>query len=280
MDNTTLVKQAQDILDDIHREYPVRSFYSWPNKWARLMETVIQNNGNVSELLLWPISAECLHSGYVPLSRMERDLIDPLYRHLAKDPQEFRQPPGTSLSPEGSSGTYTKNLFVIDRIRIHASMLWGSDPNMLSRLFRVVEIGGGYGSLAVILSRYGFTGRHYVIDHPAMHLIRESYLASLGIGGRTIPILPNARMFDRLPSKNVVLIAVHSLDEMGTGERIEYLDSIKPDTYAIYFTQYWDGVDNNVFFDSYILENGLRVLYDYRGYKGIQRFLIFDRPVP
>lgn len=155
---------------------------TWPYRWQSLMEKIIECNGDMTGFLHWPVVTDAFHSGYVQYSEHERSNIPDNLRALSTDPQFLSNAPGFPISPERASGTYVKQLFVAHKLGEAAGIYWSTNT------MDVIEIGGGYGAMRVIMDRLrrfspgeAIPYRHFVLDDPSTHLIRGWYLYNLDL---------------------------------------------------------------------------------------------------
>lgn len=75
----------------------------------------------------------------------------------------------------------------------------------ISNLGRVIEWGGGYGNLAKVFSRLGFTGTYTIIDLPLLSALQWLYLSSV-IGEKEVSLQIDAH---RMVEARFVLLPLH-----------------------------------------------------------------------
>lgn len=95
----------------------------------------------------------------------------------------------------------------------------------VSDLKTIVEIGAGYGAMALLVNRLGFIGRYIVIDLPVFGLLQDYYLSQFGISveHRTGNEALNTDL----------LIGLWSLSEMTVKDREQALSGITTDGYLV-----------------------------------------------
>jgi hypothetical protein len=198
-------------------------------------------DGGLDNFLTWPVVTQALHARYSHISKKERMHLPDKLRHLAVD-LSFPPAPGP-VSPEGASGTYIKQTILLFALEMDFLGVRG-----VERLSHVYEVGGGYGAMAVMLTRMGFAGTHTVLDLPALHIIRDWYLGD--------DILVDTADW---PGECEVdlFIAIHSLDEMPVITREEILSSVIAKHYIFSFTKEYDGVDNSGWFRNWCIDQKL-----------------------
>jgi hypothetical protein len=116
--------------------------------------------------------------------------------------------------------------------------------NELETAQSLFEVGGGYGMLAYILKCHGYMGEHYVYDFPELHLIRNWWLQHVGVQSTSLMELD----FIVEPMQVDIFVSSHALCEMSIEQREHVLNRVYADTYLIFMTKVWDGVDNYEWF--------------------------------
>jgi hypothetical protein len=222
------VRRAKALLEEL----PEGRRFTWAFRQRDLMSNLVRDGG-LHYFLTWPIVSESLYAGYTYISEEERKHLPQELRELAVD---FRTPPPPApLSPEGASGTYIKQTALLAALA-HGFL----NPRGIENFSSVYEVGGGYGAMAVMLSRLGFRGTHTVLDLPALHVIRDWYLEGADVLVDTAD-WPGEQEVD-------VLFAVHSLCEMPVEDRLEILSNVRAEYYVFSITKSFDGIDNSKWF--------------------------------
>lgn len=225
--NAEAVRRATELLKIL----PGGPRFTWDFRQVDLMKNLIRDKG-LDHFLTWPIVKEALYAGYTHISEKERRYLGRL-KDLTPD---FDTPtPPEPLSPEGASGTYLKQAALLASLEGDFLGVGG-----IQKLDSVYEVGGGYGAMAVTLSRVGFNKTHTVLDLPALHIIRDWYLEGAGVLADTAD-WPAEQEVD-------VLFAVHSLCEMNIPARMEILSNVRARHYVFSMTKNYDGIDNSKWF--------------------------------
>lgn len=107
----------------------------------------------------------------------------------------------------------------------------------VSELTAICEIGAGYGALALICRRLGFTGQYYVIDLPELVKIQQYYLGRNGV-----------MALWELPKSCDLFIGLHSLGEIPIAERERLLSQVAAKEYLFASSYEYEGVDNQKWF--------------------------------
>ncbi len=110
----------------------------------------------------------------------------------------------------------------------------------ISELSSIIEIGAGYGALALIIYRLGFKGRYTIIDLPELALVQQYYLS------RTLPSEWSNIFWQSTlsPTSCDLFIALHSVDEIPETERL--LSQVDANGYLFASSYEFEGVDNEM----------------------------------
>lgn len=99
---------------------------------------------------------------------------------------------------------------------------------LIEKQSRIVEIGGGYGALAKVTRRLGFTGAYVIYDLPEMTLLQRYYLTECGITDVDCrSVLPAA------PEEYDLFIGLWSLSEMAERLQDTYLNHLRTKHYLL-----------------------------------------------
>jgi hypothetical protein len=109
----------------------------------------------------------------------------------------------------------------------------------VARMRTITEIGGGYGAMAIVCSRFGFRGKYFIEDLPVLRELQQKHLPLRGV---------ECDVRWGLNDKPDLLIGICSLSEMPVAERDAMLVRMKPRSWLISYQPMWDGVDNDHYF--------------------------------
>jgi len=93
----------------------------------------------------------------------------------------------------------------------------------ISDLRTIVEIGGGYGAMALAARRMGFSGEYCIYDLPEFSLLQEYYLSNVSPFGNALFVTDATR----LPYNCDLLIGMWSLGEMPIEQRERIVGAVK-----------------------------------------------------
>ena len=133
-----------------------------------------------------------------------------------------------------------------------------------AELDRVVEFGGGYGSLCRVLSRAGFRGSYWIHDLPMFSLLQVFFLRTVGFDVVHEPLISDVSRHEGITCFNKVAkgvypgkgqagktlyIATWSLSEVGLKYRTEQEEIMNDSSYfLIAFCESLEGFDNLAYF--------------------------------
>lgn len=164
----------------------------------------------------------------------------------------------------------------------------GTRVNMLYHLMRfeestslflrdfdfIFEFGGGYGCLAEMLFRAGFSGKYIIYDIPVMNRIQEYYLSEAGLEGK-VKVTSDLEDLNNIVPESA-FIATMSFSEIPIDSRVEiekHLDNF--DCLFFAYAGYFHGIDNYAYFKNLKFE-----FFKNNSFVDFYKFLIdFDLPV-
>jgi hypothetical protein len=110
----------------------------------------------------------------------------------------------------------------------------------------ILEIGGGYGSMAKVWRRLGFKGKYYIFDLPEFAALQEFYLSNTVGTENTFWIDLNTTPPDLGPID--LMIACHSLSEMPIDKRGQIINLWPARDYLFAFNLIHFDMDNSEYF--------------------------------
>lgn len=96
----------------------------------------------------------------------------------------------------------------------------------VAELRSIVEIGGGYGALARVARRAGFTGTYTIYDLPEVSLLQRYYLAECGVAAE-------CRSEWAGPIVTDLFVALFSMSEMSIAQQAPYLAGLQAAHYLL-----------------------------------------------
>jgi hypothetical protein len=133
--------------------------------------------------------------------------------------------------------------------RYHLLQWEKANPNTkIEDIETILEIGGGYGALAIVASRLGFVGDYHIIDLPVFEEYQRQHLDFRGV---------NCTMkWDKI-SRPDLMIAIASLSEIPVKSRTKFLYDVRPRSYLTAYAEWWDDVNNTEYFTDWAEQQGL-----------------------
>ena len=114
----------------------------------------------------------------------------------------------------------------------------------LEDMSSIVEVGAGYGAMALLCRRLGFKGVYCIYDLPELEEIQKYYL-----GNREDTLWLSDVWRIGLAEPCDLFIASHSLGEMPIAERERYLSQAEAKEYLFASSYEYGGVDNQAWFN-------------------------------
>lgn len=113
----------------------------------------------------------------------------------------------------------------------------------VAALDTIVEIGGGYGALALVTRRAGFRGRYTIFDLPELSILQAFYLAEMNV-----PV--ECAQYPTESLRPDLLVAIYSLSETNAQTVERYLNAIDAAHFLIGLKHGpWQGQDLNALLD-------------------------------
>jgi len=133
---------------------------------------------------------------------------------------------------------------------------------------QIVEIGGGYGGMARLIFKLGFSGNYIIYDLPEFSALQNYYLNSVNEdAAKKITMVSSSKdLKDSFANgKKTLFIATWSLSEMPLETRRSILDSIGDvNAYLIAYREKFGEVDNEKYFSSFLPAKKIDLKKNYR----------------
>jgi len=210
---------------------PVKPAHTWAF-WAWDLRQNVQNN-EPTDFLNWPGVVGTMFVGNAPY--IKNELSDLPFEYLVnlEDP-----------------GIGNPNLYEIDENvkpsgnlihqAYHLSQWEEKTQRHISDIDTIVEVGGGYGAMALIVHRLGFKGRYIILDLPEFSLLQQYYLSNVGVDWIGLEFY--SEIYEHFNAD--LLIGLYSLNEMPLKERARIIQLCPAKSYLIAYGASWGGIDN------------------------------------
>lgn len=145
-----------------------------------------------------------------------------------------------------ASGQYIHQCYLLNYIEQMA----GID---ITQIDKVVEFGGGYGSMRNIFARAGFKGNYTIFDLPEVLILQEYYLERVLTDIQFEKTTLNAL---EVSTAHVdLIIGITSVSEMPIATRNMYFDKITADHYFFVAQPEFYGLKNHAYFEDFRSKN-------------------------
>ncbi len=223
---------------------PLDGVSFWDKKRSELRQAILSSSPD--EFLTWSTVISTMFVGNAPYIEQELEALPAYYTVAIREPG-FGKP---LLHPGGSSGNLIHQAYHLYRWSL-------ATGKSVKDMRRIVEVGGGYGAMALLVIRLGFQGTYQIIDLPEFALLQQYYLSNVLPGNRQI-------IWDRWPVECDLLIASHSLSEMPFAKRADILTGISAKSYLLVYHCEHEGIDNLSYFAEFAAS---RPDYVWQGWK-------------
>lgn len=215
-----------------------------PFSWARHRYELwhhVQREDDPTQFLRWSTVEGTMVVGDVPHIREELEVLKaevPNWRNITK---------ATGFGGERLLEDDISPNLVHQAYHLHVF------KNLTGRSLRdmdtIIEIGGGFGAMAVAAHRFGFRGVYYIYDLPEFSLLQEYYLNRVAAGA----YVKFATIGEDIPDESDLLVGMWSLGEMPTGERERVLDFNISRNYLLAYMPDFGGGNNKAWFHDYFV---------------------------
>lgn len=199
----------------------------------RKLRYAMQRN-NPARFLNWAMVRGAMFVGHEPfIQKMFSELMD----DGARDWHSAIQEPGIGQPARLPYAEWTSGNMVLQAYHLKQYMdVTGLDVRWMTH---ILEVGGGYGALALICRRLGFTGVYHIFDFPEFILLQRHYVRAYGYDSRPVQDWRDVPALD-------LLIALASWAEMPLDER-EPIERQPTASYLVTVRGYGN-IDNNAYF--------------------------------
>ena len=203
---------------------PVEPAHNW-RFWAWDLRKNIEDK-DPTEFLTWQGVVTTMFVGNAPYIAQELEALPRQYYPHLEDPG-FGKPQIYQADGVESSGNLIHQLYHIHQAKLQ-----------MPELDTIIEIGGGYGMMALICHRLGFRGRYIIYDLPEFSLLQQYYLSNAGVEG-----VEFKTQIDETIAADL-LIGLYSLTEMPLYAREAIIDLCPATRYLLGYMPEWGGFDN------------------------------------
>lgn len=205
-------------------------------QWDNYRQSLKQHlaNDNLDDFLQWSTIQATMFVGNAPYIVREMIDLDNNCWEIAKNPKV------------GTTNTDHLCTNLIHQY-YHLKQWLDRTKQDITKINSIVEIGAGYGAMALIIYRLGFRGLYYIVDLPELETIQRYYLTETTKNVKGQGVI----QWDSLPQSCDLLIASHSLSEMPINERETLLSQVTAKEYLFASSYEYENTDNAEWFNQF-----------------------------
>jgi dTDP-4-amino-4,6-dideoxygalactose transaminase len=217
----------------------------WIDKAEDIKRHILKEDDDPEVFLTWPSVTSTMFVGNAPYITQELDYLRSngwqRWKDAILDPA-FGNPVESDLVPF-SSGNYIHQAY-------HLAQFESATGRKIDSFGKIIEIGAGYGSMAVIARQSGFNGHYVLYDQPIVSYLQRYYLSNTLESDRNLHFCDDLEKLDRFIEGTDLLIACYSLSELTIKHRDLLAEKLKDIPYILIVHQHThEGVDNIRWFD-------------------------------
>lgn len=252
---------------------PLTPKTTWDRNRLKLRWYMARATGNnrIERFLCWPAIRSVMFVQQGSYTRDEYDALmeDPTLWRAAITESELGEPARLPYA------TWTSGNLV--HMAYHLKQWMDVTSRSIASLDSIVEIGGGYGAMALICRRMGFDGKYELIDFPEFSYLQQFYLANVGLELTTNFSWPLQYQHTLLQPR--LAIATFSLSEVPLAARTGLMPR-DAESFLFAYKPNWgrranpEFVDNHKYFDQLIAERSDLTWQKFRASCGSWWYLI------
>jgi hypothetical protein len=205
----------------------------------------------------WPVIRHTMLMDHLPIDSSWKIVSENIHRFSV---EQALQPPVVG-EPDWYKG-YSRGMI---EQAAHLAQWENKSGKTIYDLKTVVELGGGYGMMALLFFRLGYGGDYIIIDLPEMCLFQEWFLSQHGAVVQHYPSLYDIKT--TAPLHADLLIAIDSLSETSMPFRQAFWSRVSADNFIFRYVPIWDTHDNVAYFDKLISDTGMqKYLWEAQGW--------------
>lgn len=237
----------------------------WRERAAQLQRELDVAKGNIHDFLTWPTVVSCMFVGTNSQTNLMLGWLNDKWLDAARETWTGRPQPHELAS--WTSGQMIYNAY-------HLQLLEERTGIDISELSSIREFGGGYGSMASLAMRAGFTGMYEIVDLPVVSELQRFYLWNNEHDDDSYRLI---ELSQAEPYSADLVIGLCSLSEASLPTRNRYMELVEGSrAYLLRYGPRYEGVDNVTYFED-MFPDGDVILHPLTGGPPGHRILIHER---
>lgn len=210
----------------------------WEENRQKLRDSLL--NDDIKNFLNWKVIKGTMF--YVP-KKLEYDRVKS-YSSLKNAIIE---------SSIGNPKRYIHNIKSSGNLIHHAySVSYLLDEMNIDLFDRVIEFGGGYGSMCRLFRNLGYIKEYIIYDLPEFSALQEYFLSSIGSNySENTKFISDSKELSEKMNKKTLLLATWSISETPLEVREDFLNKFDFDYCLIAFQSDFEGIDNIKYFEEF-----------------------------
>lgn len=234
--NAEELRAAFAKLPDVGNAVP----YSWDRHRKSFKRHVAEDDP--LKFLRWSTTIATMFVGNAKYILYELNYLNPEWRRLIEEPWFGDAIP--YYRARYTSGNLIHQAF-------HLKIFEDLSQRKIRDMESIYEFGGGYGAMALMARRLGFTGKYIIQDLPELSLLQKFYLSNIGVEAECVTDLPERRNYD-------LFVGCFSVSEVDLEMRAKITDAIEAKFYLFAFQHVWENINNENWFMEFVEEHNMR----------------------
>jgi len=205
-------------------------------------------NKHPSTFCEWPVIRHTMLMDHLPIDKSAEIVKHDLQRYAYSISE-----PKWLLS--GGDGYGINNMYSRTMIEqcAHIAMWELHTGKRVETINHIVEFGGGFGAMALLVHRLGFTGKYVIFDFPEMTYLQEWWLEENGVTG--IEFISDISDYH---ADTDLVIAIDSISESPMELRDTFLANVNMQSLVLRYSRQWENYYNHEYFQNLIETMGMK----------------------
>lgn len=222
------IKELREIVKALPTLPPTADRFTWLRRRIEVKRHILTQDP--SEFLQWSTIHETMFVGSAPYTDYEFERLmssGEKWQDAIIEPR-FGNPP---MYNEITSGNVIHQAYML---KLFEDLF----ENSINDFDSIIEFGGGYGAMARMVRRLGFSGRYTIYDFPEFSALQAYYLSNVGVSDvTTISDISDVIHHE-------LVVALWSMSEAPIEDRDKFLSLSTPSAMYAAYVPHWDGMNN------------------------------------